>query len=68
MAESKSGNCKNCRYFSLSDPKAEASAIGHCQQRELRAFALKVSGDSSCNAFEVRDEAAEPAVEPPALH
>jgi len=70
MADQNWGNCRKCQYFSLADPNVEPSAVGQCKQKDLKAFALKVSGDSGCNAFEARIEAPESpdATESPALH
>lgn len=69
MADRNFGNCKGCQFFSLGGSNADPSAVGQCRQKDLRAYALKVSGDSGCNAFEARAEAPKTGgAEPPALH
>ena len=57
MANHDRGQCKNCRYFNSHSARPEGSEVAQCQQPELEDFALEVSGDSGCNAFEARAEA-----------
>ncbi|MCP3102247.1 hypothetical protein LZ198_25590 [Myxococcus sp. K15C18031901] len=54
MAGGQWGNCKGCRYFGSNNPNPGDNETQRCNQQELRAFDLKVSGASGCNAFEAR--------------
>ncbi|WP_338863555.1 hypothetical protein [Myxococcus stipitatus] len=54
MAAGQWGNCKGCRYFSSNNPNPSDNETQRCMQADLKAFDLKVSGASGCNAFEAR--------------
>jgi hypothetical protein len=54
MAEKNWGNCKNCKYFASHNAQPEGEDVAQCKQPNLSAYALRVSGDSGCNAFEAR--------------
>ena len=54
MAEKNFGNCKNCKYFASQRAQPGSEEVAQCKQPSLSAYALRVSGESGCNAFEAR--------------
>lgn len=48
--------CKDCAYFDVDPEDATEETIAPCIHPDLEEFELMVSGDSSCNLFEPRDE------------
>ncbi|TSC29413.1 hypothetical protein [Corallococcus sp. Z5C101001] len=66
MADASWGNCKNCRFFAGNSDEPSDEAVQGCNQSELKKFALVVSGDSGCNAFEAQAGESVPIREEPA--
>ncbi|RKH63112.1 hypothetical protein [Corallococcus aberystwythensis] len=66
MADASWGNCKNCRFFAGNSDEPSGEATQSCNQPHLQQFALVVSGDSGCNAFEARTGETVPVYEEPA--
>jgi hypothetical protein len=66
MADPSWGNCKNCRFFAGNSDEPGNEGVQSCNQSELKKFALLVSEDSGCNAFEARAEAPVRGYEEPA--
>jgi hypothetical protein len=48
--------CKSCVYFDAELDDATEETIAPCLHPDLEEFELMVSGDSSCNLFEPREE------------
>lgn len=66
MADASWGNCKNCRFFAGNSDEGSDEEVQSCNQTELKKFALVVSVDSGCNAFEARAEQSVPDYHEPA--
>ncbi|NOK19155.1 hypothetical protein [Corallococcus carmarthensis] len=66
MADASWGNCKNCRFFAGNSDEPSDEETQSCNQTELKKFALVVSGDSGCNAYEARTGETVPTYEEPA--
>ncbi len=48
--------CRECAYFDVSPEEATEEIVAPCLHPDLEEYELMVSGDSSCNLFEPRDE------------
>ncbi|MGB9692556.1 MAG: hypothetical protein ACPL7D_10350 [Candidatus Sumerlaeaceae bacterium] len=48
--------CMDCVYWDVDPDDASEEAIAPCIHPDLEEYELMVSGDSSCNLFEPRDE------------
>ncbi|RYZ42749.1 MAG: hypothetical protein EOO71_06430 [Myxococcaceae bacterium] len=54
MADASWGNCKSCRFFAGNSDEPSDNDVQSCNQPALKEFALLVSADSGCNAYEAQ--------------